>query len=114
MHKDKAPLHGSGLILGASSGFGEATALALARQGLHIFGVHLDRRASLANVERIIGEIKGLGREANFFNVNAADAQKRQEVLDQVEKVQADRGQRGSIRVLLHSLAFGALRPFIV
>jgi NAD(P)-dependent dehydrogenase (short-subunit alcohol dehydrogenase family) len=114
LHGHKAPLHGSGLILGASSGFGEATALALARQGLHIFGVHLDRKASLANVERILGEIKGLGREAIFFNVNAADAEKRQEVLDQVEKALADRGEPGSVRVFLHSLAFGALRPFIV
>lgn len=114
MHGHKAPLHGSGLILGASSGFGEATALALARQGMDIFGVHLDRKGSLANVERIIGEIKGLGREAIFFNVNAADAEKRQEVLDQLEKALADRGEPGSVRVLLHSLAFGALRPFIV
>ncbi len=101
------------MILGASSGFGEATALALARQGLHIFGVHLDRKATLGNVERIIAEIKAMDREAAFFNVNAADAEKRQEVLDQVEKVLADRGEPGSVRVLLHSLAFGALRPFI-
>src|SRR5574337_1410812 len=114
MHGHKVPLHGSGLILGASSGFGEATALALARQGMHIFGVHMDRRATLANVERITAEIKALGREAFFFNVNAADAEKRQEVLDHVEKVLADRGEPGSVRVLLHSLAFGALRPYIL
>ncbi len=108
-----APLHGWGLILGASSGFGEAAALALARQGFHIFGVHLDRKTTLANVERITGEVKGLGREAVFFNVNAADSEKRQEVLDEMEKILADRGEPGSVRVLLHSLAFGALRPFI-
>ena len=35
------------LILGASSGFGEATALELARTGMNIFGVHLDRRDKL-------------------------------------------------------------------
>ena len=39
------------LVLGASSGFGEATALALAADGYHVAGVHLDRRASLAEAE---------------------------------------------------------------
>jgi len=109
----KGTLYGWGLILGASSGFGEATALTLAREGMHIFGVHLDRKATLENVGRIIAEIKALGREAVFFNVNAADAEKRQEVLDQMDKVLADRGEPGAVKVLLHSLAFGALRPII-
>ncbi len=113
MSEQRATLHGWGLILGASSGFGEATALALAQHGLHIFGVHLDRKATLANVERIIGEIKTSGREAVFFNVNAADAEKRQEVLEQVEKTLAERGEPGAVTVLVHSLAFGALKPFI-
>ena len=35
------------LILGASSGFGAATALELASAGMNIFGVHLDRRATM-------------------------------------------------------------------
>jgi hypothetical protein len=64
-------------------------------------------------VDRILAEIKARGREAVFFKVNAADAEKRQEVLDQMEKFLADRGEPGSVRVLLHSLAFGALRPLI-
>ncbi len=106
-------LHGWGLILGASSGFGEATSLALAKAGLNIFGVHMDRRATLGNVERIVAGIKDFGREAVFFNVNAADAERRQEVLDRIAALLAERGEPGSVVVLLHSLAFGALRPFI-
>ncbi|MGH7409262.1 MAG: 3-oxoacyl-ACP reductase, partial [Candidatus Methylomirabilales bacterium] len=61
-------LAGCGLILGASSGFGEATALALAGAGMDIFGVHLDRKATLPNVERIQGEIRAAGRQGVFFN----------------------------------------------
>ena len=41
------------LILGASSGFGEAVSLALAREGRNVFGVHLDRKPTLPNVERV-------------------------------------------------------------
>ena len=48
------PLDGWALILGASSGFGAAAAVALARAGVDIIGVHLDRRATMPNVERII------------------------------------------------------------
>jgi enoyl-[acyl-carrier protein] reductase III len=95
------------LILGASSGFGEATALELARTGMNIFGVHLDRRATLPHVEEIQSAIRALGREAVFFNVNAADDDKRKEVLDAVAARQA------SVKVLLHSIAFGSLLPYV-
>ena len=61
------------LILGASSGFGEAAAIELARAGMNIFGVHLDRRDRLPHVEELQGKIRAIGREAQFFNVNASD-----------------------------------------
>src|SRR3990172_8615202 len=106
-------LHGWALVLGASSGFGEATSLALARAGLHIFGVHLDRKATLPNVERITGQIQALGREARFFNANAADAERRAEVAAEMQRVLAERGEPGTLRVLLHSLAFGTLKLYV-
>ena len=95
------------LILGSSSGFGEAVGVELARTGYNIYGVHLDRRETLPHVADVQHKIRNLGREAVFFNMNAADDDKRREV---IEKIRADESDIG---VLLHSLAFGALRPLV-
>src|SRR5262245_9846917 len=107
-------LSGWALVLGASSGFGEAASLAFADAGLSIVGIHLDRKATLPNAERIAGEIRRRGREALFFNVNAADPDRRTEVLDGLQRSLEEHGEPpGRVRVLLHSLAFGTLRPYI-
>lgn len=97
------------LVLGASSGFGEAASLALARGGRNVFGVHLDRRSTMANVERIIGEIHAAGAKASFFNINAADHEKRAETIAAI----TSQSGPGRIDVVLHSLAFGTLKPFL-
>jgi len=100
------------LILGASSGFGEAVGLRLAKAGINIFGVHMDRKQGLANVERIVGEMEKCGVKTQFFNVNAADPENRKTVVEAMKKTfTADPGQR--LRVVLHSLAFGTLKNFI-
>lgn len=102
------------LVLGASSGFGEANSIALAKSGRSVFGVHLDRRATLPNVERIVSEIQSAGARAVFFNVNAADHEKRSEVISQMGKVLAEAGApENGVDVVLHSLAFGTLKPFV-
>jgi enoyl-[acyl-carrier protein] reductase III len=106
-------LGGWALVLGSSSGFGAATALALAAAGLDVFGVHLDRRPTLPAAERVVAGIEGLGRRAHFFNVNAADGERRAEVVATMTRVLAERGDAGRLRVLLHSLAFGTLRPYV-
>src|SRR5437870_5228283 len=115
MTTDAEPIRLSGwaLVLGASSGFGAATSLALARAGLHIFGVHLDRKSTLPNAERLAADIKALGREAHFYNVNAADEEKRAEVASEMERILRERDELGQVRVMLHSLAFGTLKLFI-
>jgi len=95
------------LILGASSGFGAASSLALARHGFDIVGVHLDRKATAANAEKIVSEIRQMGRQAMFFNVNAADSLQRSEVIRAcLDAIRTIPGRRG-IRCMLHSLAFG-------
>ena len=102
------------LVLGSSSGFGEAAAVALARSGRNVFGVHLDRRSTMPNVERIVGEIEGTGARALFFNANAADAERRSEVLSAMRRtLEEEGGEAGRVDVLLHSLAFGTLKPFL-
>jgi enoyl-[acyl-carrier protein] reductase III len=105
-------LNGWALILGASSGFGGATAIELARSGLDIFGVHLDLHATLHNAEAVQAAIRAEGREAVFINMNAADERKRAEAIETIVERTAATGS--FVRVLLHSLAFGALRPFIM
>ena len=45
------------LILGASSGFGGAISRKLAANGYNIFGVHLDRKVTMPNVEAIKAEL---------------------------------------------------------
>ena len=72
------------LILGSSSGFGEAVALAFAESGYNIYGVHLDRKSTLAHVDDVVSRIKERGAEVEFFNVNAADPEKREEVVQHI------------------------------
>jgi enoyl-[acyl-carrier protein] reductase III len=98
------------LILGASSGFGAATALELARAGMSIFGVHLDARDKLVRVDELQASIRALGREAQFFNVNASDDDDRHDTIELIRTRLAS-PPAGTIRVLLHSLSFGTLKP---
>ncbi len=113
MRKSKISATGDwALILGASSGFGAATAKELARHGFNIFGVHLDRKATLKNAEEVIEFIKNTGKEAVFFNINAADDKKRKKVMDEIENIVKSQEDDAQVRVLMHSLAFGTLKTF--
>lgn len=103
------------LVLGASSGFGAAAARHLAACGLNIFGVHLDRRATMANVDSIKADVAAAGREAWFVNINAADDVLREKALDDfVAHVKSTGGDPSdAVKILLHSLAFGTLKPYV-
>ena len=96
------------LILGASSGFGAATCRKLASLGISIYGIHLDRKAGMDNVERLIKDLKKEDVDVRFNNMSATDSSRRGSVIDELKSL-------GDIRVkiLMHSLAFGTLRPVI-
>jgi NAD(P)-dependent dehydrogenase (short-subunit alcohol dehydrogenase family) len=104
------------LILGASSGMGEATARALAAAGYNIAGIHLDFRAALQHVEELKADLEKAGAQVLYVNMNAADDEKRAGALAQLgERFDASRkaGRDPYVRVVMHSLAFGSLVPFI-
>jgi enoyl-[acyl-carrier protein] reductase III len=104
------------LILGASSGMGEATARALAKAGYNICGIHLDFRAALAHVDALKAELAADGADVLYINMNAADDEKRAAALDELEARFAaarEAGREPYVRVVMHSLAFGSLVPFI-
>lgn len=98
------------LILGSSSGFGAATSIALAEQaGLNICGVHLRRATDQDRFEEVKARVEKAGRKYVPFNMNAANPDRRK---DAIEKM-VDAMDGSGFRVLMHSLAFGTLKPFI-
>ena len=104
------------LILGGSSGMGEATAITLAKAGYNICGIHLDFRAALAHVDEVKAAIEAEGVEALYINMNAADDEKRAAALETLRgRFDAARasGREPYVRVVMHSLAFGSLVPYL-
>ena len=99
------------LILGASSGFGEATAVALANAGYDICGVHLDRRQGMAHVD----EIKAQDRRRPAARRCSSTATPRTTSSAHASSLRCARrlGANGYVRVMMHSLAFGTLKPFL-
>ena len=94
------------LILGSSSGFGAATCKELASKGINIYGIHLDRKAAMESIQVLIDELKSKNVEVHFKNMSATDAEKRKVVIEELKSF-------GDIqvKVLMHSLAFGTLKP---
>ncbi|MEU9084688.1 SDR family oxidoreductase [Streptomyces sp. NPDC048357] len=97
------------LILGASSGMGRATALAMAKEGANVFGVHFGTAAQKEEVDELVEELRATGVQVSFHNCNAASKQTRAELVPLLAELAGPEG----VRVLLHSLAFGSLLPFL-
>lgn len=101
------------LILGASSGFGKATALEFARKGVNIIGIHLDRKSTIKEVEEFVSDLRSFGILTKFYNINAADLDAMNSTLDDIKSFFESENKGDYIKVLLHSLAFGTLKKFI-
>ena len=95
------------LILGGSSGFGLATAKKLSSMGMNICVAHRDRKGSMAKIEEEFRDITKTGVKFLPINTNALSPEGRSEVLDKLKDAM---GERGSVRLVLHSIAFGNLK----
>ncbi len=88
---------------------GAGVGRALAKAGVNIAGVHFDRRQAMPQIEALQKEMESSGSKVKFFNTNAAAPETRQALCEFLK------GATGGapVKVLLHSLAFGTLKPFI-
>jgi len=96
------------VILGSSSGFGAAACRELAKQGVNIYGIHLDRKGAMGSVNQFIDELKSYNIDVYFNNMSATDADKRSKVIKELKSFDNIR-----VKILMHSIAFGTLKPVI-
>jgi enoyl-[acyl-carrier protein] reductase I len=98
------------LVLGGSSGLGLASAKKLALHGMNIIIVHRNARSQVETIESSFQEIKGEAVELLTFNQDAFKEEKRDAIL---ETIKGALGDEGTIKVLVHSVAKGNLKPMI-
>ncbi|WP_367275231.1 SDR family oxidoreductase [uncultured Maribacter sp.] len=96
------------LILGGSSGLGLATAKKLARHGYNVLIMHRDRRAAMDEIEKDFNEIRSYGNDFLSMNVDVLNADKRAGIISDIQQ-QLPQGHL--IKVMVHSVAKGTLKP---
>lgn len=98
------------VILGGSKGLGLATAQKLAHHGMNLCLVHRTRKSDLPDAEKAFSRLAAEGIQCIDFNVDATNAEKRTSVIADLQK---HIGSQGKIRVLVHSIAKGNLKPML-
>ena len=99
-----------GVILGGSSGFGFAAVEKLARHGMHIAVLY---RETAINEKKLKESFSNMANNFQVtilpYNINALDAGGREQFLQQFAAAR----KKGSVKVLLHSIARGNLKPLL-
>jgi NAD(P)-dependent dehydrogenase (short-subunit alcohol dehydrogenase family) len=102
------PDHWWALVLGGSSGFGLAAARKLAEHGANLAIVHRDRRGAMPRIEPEFEKLRATGVRVRTWNADALDPAAAEAI---VGELAAELGPIGRVRLLLHSIAFGNLKP---
>lgn len=95
------------IILGGSSGFGLATAKKLSQHGMNLCIVHRDRKGAMSRIAPEFEALRATGVNVVTYNVNALVADDMATVLTDLKE---QMGEQGSVRMLLHSIAYGNLK----
>lgn len=97
------------IVLGASSGFGLATAQKLASHGINLCLIYRVRRSEMKVVEAAFDTIKNENQiDLLHYNIDAIKEENRKIILrDLNEKL----NREGSVKALVHSIAKGNLKP---
>lgn len=98
------------VILGGSSGFGLASAECLAEAGMSLAILHRDRRAAMDAVDARFASLRRMGVEVLSFNADALAADTRERALAELS---AKLASEGRVSLLLHSIAWGNLKPLV-
>ncbi len=96
------------LILGGSSGLGLGTAKKLAQHGMNLCIVHRDRKENLPQIHKEFERLRDNGIQLISFNEDGLKEKARNYILDSLKESMS---QTGSVRVLVHSIAKGNLKP---
>lgn len=96
------------LILGGSKGLGYASAKKMAAEGYGLIVIHRDRKTDLEMIASHFDEIRSSGAAVIHFNKDAIREESRMLLIEEIQKV-LPAGEK--IKVLLHSIAKGNLKP---
>jgi enoyl-[acyl-carrier protein] reductase III len=95
------------VILGGSSGFGLATAEKLAQHGMNIAVLYRETAAAERSLKEQLSQLaKTNSVTIEPYNINALDSTARTTFIEQFAK-----GKKNSVKLLLHSIARGNLKP---
>ena len=93
------------LILGVSSGIGAACAKEFAKSGMNIIGLYM--RKPKDTIEKLNNEILNYNVDSKLIKMNACNYEEMESLLSSEEFNDI------KIKVLIHSLAFGSMKPII-
>lgn len=91
------------VITGAAAGIGRATALALAREGMHIVLADLDQ----AGLSRVVSEVQGLGRKAWAVPTDVSDAAQVRHLYEQCLSL------AGSVQLVMNNAGIARFGPVL-